>query len=149
MIHHPKYLNKIINCCSKNQNLEAKSDILDSETDSTLSTANETTDLIHRLALDPSKLVLVDTRIKFYTMLRTLICESMVAFDAEWKPTFFSTNEVALIQLATRKQVFLVDVVQLDIGNEDWNQLGRQIFNNMEILKLGTCRSYPFDHIQI
>lgn len=39
---------------------------------------------------------------------------------------------------ATRKQVFLVDVVQLDIGNEDWNQLGRQIFNNMEILKLGT-----------
>lgn len=38
---------------------------------------------------------------------------------------------------ATRKHVFLVDVVQLDVGNEDWNQLGRQIFNNMEILKLG------------
>lgn len=34
----------------------------------------------------------------------------------------------------------MVDVVQLDIGNEDWNQLGRQIFNNMEILKLGACR---------
>lgn len=32
-------------------------------------------------------------------MLRNLICESMVAFDAEWKPTFFSTNEVALIQM--------------------------------------------------
>lgn len=34
--------------------------------------------------------------------------------------------------------MFLVDVVQLSIGSEDWNQLGRQIFNNMEILKLGT-----------
>lgn len=47
---------------------------------------------------------------------------------------------------ATRKQVFLVDVVQLDIGNEDWNQLGRQIFNNMEILKLGT---YKFHYTQM
>lgn len=96
-----KYLiiNKTINCCSKNQNHEAKSDILDAETYSSMSTPNESTELIHRLSLDASKLVLVDTRIKFYTMLRTLICESMVAFDAEWKPTFFSTNEVALIQL--------------------------------------------------
>lgn len=32
-------------------------------------------------------------------MLRTLVRENLVAFDAEWKPTFFSTNEVALIQL--------------------------------------------------
>lgn len=38
---------------------------------------------------------------------------------------------------ATRNQVFLIDVIQLDIHSEDWNQLGRQIFNNMEILKLG------------
>lgn len=42
---------------------------------------------------------------------------------------------------ATRKQVFLVDVVQLDVNSDDWYQLGRQIFNNMEILKLGTFDS--------
>lgn len=54
-----------------------------------------------------------------------------------------SRNDLKIIEIcalqATRRQVFLVDVVQLDIANEDWNQLGRQIFNNMEILKLGTC----------
>ncbi len=38
--------------------------------------------------------------------------------------------------------MFLVDVVQLNVGHEDWNQLGRQIFNNMEILKLGTFRFF-------
>lgn len=60
---------------------------------------NELTESSHLLSLDSSKLVLVDTQNKFYAMLRVLISENMVAFDAEWKPTFFSTNEVALIQL--------------------------------------------------
>ncbi len=84
---------------SKNRNGERESEIVDPETDPSTAHANESTELVHRLSLDPSKLVLVDTRSKFDMMLRTLICENMVAFDAEWKPTFFSTNEVALIQL--------------------------------------------------
>lgn len=69
------------------------------ESDPSMNPANELTEPIHLLSLDSSKLVLVDTQSKFYAMLRVLICENMVAFDAEWKPTFFSTNEVALIQL--------------------------------------------------
>ncbi|KAG4074788.1 hypothetical protein HA402_006427 [Bradysia odoriphaga] len=123
---------------SKNQNGDrTMSDSADSEIDSLMSYANETAESIHLLSLESSQLHLVDTRTKFFAMLRTLTRENMVAFDAEWKPTFFSTNEVALIQLATRQQVFLVDVIQLDISHDDWNHLGRQIFNNMEILKLG------------
>lgn len=91
--------------CSKNQNgATTTSDNVDSESDSAVSQANESAESIHLLSLELSQLHLVDTRTKFYAMLRTLIRENMVAFDAEWKPTFFSTNEVALIQLVIGKQ---------------------------------------------
>lgn len=75
------------------------SEIQESETDASMTSATESTEQIQLLSMDTSKLVLVDTQIKFYEMLRTLTVENMVAFDAEWKPTFFSSNEVALIQL--------------------------------------------------
>lgn len=87
---------------SKNQNSEVEPHIADSVRDSSMSSAIKPTECIHMLSLEPSKLILVDTRNKFYTMLRSLVVEDMVAFDAEWKPTFFSTNEVALIQLVIR-----------------------------------------------
>ena len=70
-------------------------------------------------------------------MLNILSVQRFVAFDAEWKPTFCSTNEVALIQLATRNVIFLIDVIMLNISNEDWNHLGKRVFNNNEILKIG------------
>lgn len=92
----------------------------------------------HRLSLDESSIVLVDERHKFYKMLKYLSEQYLISFDAEWKPTFSSTNELALIQIATRECIYLIDVVQLNIGSDDWSQLGKYVFNNNEILKLGT-----------
>lgn len=69
------------------------------------------------LSLDPSNLVLVDTQTKFYAMLRLLVRESVVAFDAEWKPTFFATNEVALIQLVIFKKKLLIINVDFQLFN--------------------------------
>lgn len=92
----------------------------------------------HRLSLDESSIVLVDERNKFYKMLKYLSDQYLISFDAEWKPTFSSTNELALIQIATRDYIYLIDVVQLKIGSDDWSQLGKYVFNNNEILKLGT-----------
>lgn len=89
------------------------------------------------LTLDNSKIILVNSRDKFFKMLRYLSVQYLVAFDAEWKPTFCSSNELALIQLATREYVYLIDVIQLKIANKDWHQLGRYVFNNNEVLKLG------------
>lgn len=91
----------------------------------------------HTLSLDKSPILLVDTRDKFYQMLQQLTVEYVIAFDAEWKPICCSTAEVALIQLATKHQIYLIDVVSIDLVANDWNNLAQYIFNNLEILKIG------------
>lgn len=91
----------------------------------------------HRLSLPESNVVLIDEPVSYRRMLQYLARQSMVAFDAEWKPTFCSTNDLALIQLATREYVYLIDVMVLDISLDEWSLLGRDVFNNNEILKLG------------
>lgn len=93
--------------------------------------------LYHTLSLDKSPIFLVDKRDKFYQMLEKLTVEYVIAFDAEWKPICCSTAEVALIQLATRHQIYLIDVVSIDLVANDWNNLAQYLFNNMEILKIG------------
>jgi ribonuclease D len=39
--------------------------------------------------------------------------------------------------LATKNDVYLVDVMVLQLSNEDWSSLAKNVFNNSEILKLG------------
>lgn len=90
----------------------------------------------HRLRKE-TKIHLVTTRPEFSEMMDHLRGQSVVGFDTEWKPTFHANNDVALIQLATRERVYLIDVICLRVQNEDWARLGRYIFNNDEILKLG------------
>jgi ribonuclease D len=63
----------------------------------------------------------------------------MVGIDSEWKP-FFGTrrNELALIQIASREQVHILDVCSL--GSECpnlWHDLGLILFANEDIIKLG------------
>lgn len=63
----------------------------------------------------------------------------VVGLDCEWKPSFgHKTNELALMQIATRRCVFIIDIVNL--GNKVphlWKELGNLLFNNHNILKLG------------
>lgn len=68
--------------------------------------------------------------------------------DAEWKPTFGLTTDVALIQLATRNVVYLVDVVTLDLHASQWGLLGKYVFNNEEILKLGFAPTSDLSMLQ-
>ncbi|XP_059616804.1 exonuclease mut-7 homolog [Phlebotomus argentipes] len=84
-----------------------------------------------------TKVHLVTTRPEFCEMMNHLREQSVVGFDTEWKPTFHGNNDVALIQLATRNRIYLIDVICLRVQSEDWIRLGRWIFNNDEILKLG------------
>lgn len=95
---------------------------------------------IHTLPIDESSIVLVNTVPIYHKMIQDLRYSKMIAFDTEWKPTILSCNDVSLIQLAKRDVVFLVDVISLikaRMTDEDWNLLGKWIFNNDEILKLG------------
>lgn len=63
----------------------------------------------------------------------------VIGVDCEWKPSFGSDiNELALMQIATRKNVFVLDIINL--GNKVpqlWQELGKFVFNNCDILKLG------------
>lgn len=82
-------------------------------------------------------IVLVDTSQKYYDMLRYVSAQSIIAIDAEWKPIASATTEVALIQIATREPIFLIDAILLAIDVADWNKLGTYVFNNHEVLKIG------------
>lgn len=99
---------------------------------------------VHTLPIDSSRIVLVNSVPSYHTMINDLRCTKMLAFDTEWKPTIQSCNDVSLIQLAKRDMVYLVDVIsliQVKLSDEEWSLLGRWIFNNGEILKLGFAHS--------
>lgn len=63
----------------------------------------------------------------------------MVGVDCEWKPTFgVQKSELALMQIATRDYVYILDVIQLGGKTPHlWQELGKFLFNNCDILKLG------------
>lgn len=95
---------------------------------------------LHTLPLDSSRVILVNSIPSYRDMISDLSCTKMIAFDTEWKPTILSCNDVSLIQLAKRDIVYLVDVITLNqakMSDDDWSLLGKWIFNNDEILKLG------------
>lgn len=95
---------------------------------------------IHTLPLDLSRIVLVNSITVYHNMIKDLSCTKMIAFDTEWKPTILTCNDVSLIQLAKRDTIYLVDVISLikeKLSDSDWSLLGKWIFNNDEILKLG------------
>ncbi|XP_031776933.1 exonuclease mut-7 homolog [Nasonia vitripennis] len=64
---------------------------------------------------------------------------NVVGIDSEWKPSFsIRKPELALIQIATETNVYILDVTTL--GNKVqhlWSELGITLFNNRSILKLG------------
>lgn len=94
---------------------------------------------IHTLSLAPSQVVLVSSTSRFHSMINDLRFAKIIAFDTEWKPTILTNNDVSLIQLAKPDLVYLVDVISLMkiLSDQEWNLLGRWVFNNNEILKLG------------
>lgn len=49
-----------------------------------------------------------------------------------------NTNALALMQIATRQSVFILDVIKLGSSYVHlWHQLGEVLFSNCDILKLG------------
>lgn len=99
---------------------------------------------IHTLPLDASRIQLVNSIPTYRGMINDLRCTKFIAFDTEWKPTILSCNDVSLIQLAKRDVIYLVDVISLmqaKMSDDEWALLGKWIFNNDEILKLGFAHS--------
>ncbi|XP_066592164.1 exonuclease mut-7 homolog [Prorops nasuta] len=94
----------------------------------------------HTLRLPRENINLVDTKETFEDFLEHALNEAtIIGIDAEWKPSFGTKQtELALIQLATFSNVFILDVTSL--GNEYqvlWTELGIRLFENQDIIKLG------------
>lgn len=95
---------------------------------------------VHKLSIDHSDVIIVDTIDSYRQTIARLQQSKMIAFDTEWKPTISADNDVSLIQLAVKDAIYLIDVISLTqkrLSREDWSLLGKAIFNNNEILKLG------------
>lgn len=94
----------------------------------------------HKYPLPLDTIILVDNIQKFENFLDTgLEGIDLVGIDCEWKPSFGGQcNELALMQIATRKAVYVIDVVNLAHKEPHmWQDLGKHLFNNCDILKLG------------
>lgn len=90
-----------------------------------------------KLSLPPNCIQHVQTATQFTAMLADLCAQRLIAFDSEWKPTFCSDNELAIVQLATRQRVYIVDVANTKLPNDDdWHQLASAVFANEQIVKL-------------
>ncbi|XP_075156421.1 exonuclease mut-7 homolog [Haematobia irritans] len=108
---------------------------------------NSSISLLHkddylRIQLPSESIILVDTQTKFLEMLQYLEKFLLIGFDSEWKPSMNNDNHVSLIQLATPERVYLVDCLSPHLDDHMWKMMGRRIFNNLEILKLGFSLHY-------
>ncbi|KAJ8924964.1 hypothetical protein NQ315_001129 [Exocentrus adspersus] len=94
----------------------------------------------HKFSLASDSIHLIENPFTFESFLDTGLQDiDIVGIDCEWKPSFGSQlSELALMQIATRNNVFVLDIVTL--GNKVphlWQELGKFLFNNCDILKLG------------
>ncbi|KAK0079127.1 hypothetical protein PV325_001691 [Microctonus aethiopoides] len=97
--------------------------------------------IYHTLRLPRNCIKVIDRPELFQDFLNYgLESTSIVGIDAEWKPTFGvgKKDELALIQIATESNIYIVDVTSLGTkNNELWGQFGSALFGNKNIVKLG------------
>ncbi|KAG5887939.1 hypothetical protein JTB14_003034 [Gonioctena quinquepunctata] len=95
----------------------------------------------HKNPLPPGSVHLIDTPVKFENFLdRGFQDVDIIGVDCEWKPSFGGQlSELALMQIATRKNVFVLDIISLNSNKLPhlWQELGKFVFNNCHILKVG------------
>ncbi|XP_014474860.1 PREDICTED: exonuclease mut-7 homolog isoform X5 [Dinoponera quadriceps] len=101
---------------------------------------NEHSEKYHVLKLPRDRIKVIDNGRLFEEFLdHGLKGVGIVGIDSEWKPSFVSKqSELALIQIATNENVYILDVTTL--GNELydlWSELGLILFGNQDIIKLG------------
>ncbi|KAL3284676.1 hypothetical protein HHI36_018827 [Cryptolaemus montrouzieri] len=94
----------------------------------------------HKFPLNPDEIFLVNSVESFSEFLNLgLLDMDIVGLDCEWKPSFGGQkSELALMQIATRKKVYILDVPALSSNvPHAWNELNNSLFNKCDILKLG------------
>ncbi|XP_076762319.1 exonuclease mut-7 homolog isoform X1 [Xylocopa sonorina] len=94
----------------------------------------------HELKLSRQCIKVVNNSHSFEEFLDTGLKDvSIVGIDSEWKPCFGTKQtELALIQIATKTNVYIIDVTTIGNQLDDlWVELVSTLFENKSILKLG------------
>ncbi|KAH8240722.1 exonuclease mut-7 homolog [Drosophila bipectinata] len=83
-------------------------------------------------------LKIVDTAAKFNEMLYELQRQHTIYLDSEWMQSVCGESQLCLLQIATDHFVYLIDCLAREsIQAEQWRLLGANVFNNVNILKVG------------
>lgn len=102
--------------------------------------ANSAPPEYYKLSLSEDHVMLIDTAEKFYDLMTFLPDCTLVSIDCEWKPSFGAKqSQVALIQVATYDNVYLIDALLLNnpTYSSFWYTFYRSFLDNAEIIKLG------------
>lgn len=103
-------------------------------------TGENSTQEYYKLSLPEEHVVMIDTGEKFYDLMSLLGGCSLVSIDCEWKPSFGAKqSQVALIQIATHTNVYLIDALLLNNQSyaSFWYTFHKSFLENAEIIKLG------------
>ncbi|CAG5084647.1 Similar to EXD3: Exonuclease mut-7 homolog (Homo sapiens) [Cotesia congregata] len=95
----------------------------------------------HVLRLSRESIEIIDNTENFKKFMNQQLIEfSVVGIDSEWKPSFgvWKKSELALIQIATDKNIYILDVIKIGPNNRKlWQEFGSLLFGNSKITKLG------------
>ncbi|KAH8248639.1 hypothetical protein KR032_001647 [Drosophila birchii] len=95
-------------------------------------------DMYLTMDLPDECLNIVDTAAQFERMLFHLQKEHIIYLDSEWMQNVCGDNQLCVLQIATGHNVYLIDCLAREsIRTEHWRSLGANIFNNVNILKVG------------
>ncbi|KAH3795422.1 hypothetical protein DPMN_148972 [Dreissena polymorpha] len=109
--------------------------------DSACFTEEEIKAAYHQLSIPLESVHLIDT-LEAYSQCLEHITQpgSVVGIDSEWKPAFMGQiQKVALLQLALRDRVYLLDLLALDqlFTEATWSQFAARFLCSEHVLKLG------------
>lgn len=105
----------------------------------------------YTLSLPFTCIRIIDSEDSFKQFLTTGIQNvRVVGIDCEWKLTFDLQEEtLAIMQIASRKNVFIFDVANIgQLFPHLWQELGQHLFRNPNILKIGFDLTHDFLMIQ-
>ncbi|KAI8042107.1 exonuclease mut-7 homolog [Drosophila gunungcola] len=95
-------------------------------------------DMYLTMDLPDECLIIVDKAAQFDRMLIHLQQEHIIYLDSEWMQNVCGDSQLCVLQIATGHNVYLIDCLAREsLRSEHWRLLGANIFNNVNILKVG------------
>ncbi|XP_017082510.2 exonuclease mut-7 homolog [Drosophila eugracilis] len=95
-------------------------------------------DMYLTMDLPDECLIIVDKAAQFDCMLYQLQQEQIIFLDSEWMMSVRGDSQLCVLQIATGHNVYLIDCLAKEsLRSEHWRLLGANIFNNVNIRKVG------------